>query len=78
MIDETAHIQTPQADWRGREYATGNMRFAVEPGTNTKPSILQQEWAVEWGNNMGEMLTTQWVDVPLVVVDAKEPFFGSR
>ena len=68
-MEETAHVQTPQADWRNREFATGNMRFAAKPDTNTDPNVLQQEWAVEWGNNMGTMISTAWIDVPVVVVE---------
>lgn len=68
MTEETAFIWTPNAAWRGREYFTGNMRFAVPPGSTTEPPVLQQEWAVKWGNNMGEMLSTEWVDVPRVIV----------
>jgi hypothetical protein len=60
-------IETPQADWRKDGFATGRMRFLVPPVTSSAVPVLQQEWAVHWGNNMGEQVTKEWFTIPLVI-----------
>jgi hypothetical protein len=63
-MSDIERIATPQAHWRGREFFTGEMRWAY--GDTDVDPVLQQEWAVEWGNQLGTAVTRQWFDVPAI------------
>jgi len=53
-----------QASTYSRAYTTGLMRFKRDPVTGV--SVLQQEWAVDWANNLVRGTTKDWFDVPEV------------
>jgi hypothetical protein len=60
-------IMTPQAHGRNQEYFTGNMRWVY--GSDDNDPVLQQEWAVEWGNELGNARTCGWFDVPSIRIE---------
>lgn len=47
---------------------TSRLRWAVSSRTSTDTPVLQQEWEIQWSNNFGAEISTQWVDVPMVVI----------
>lgn len=53
-----------------QSFPTGRLRWLVPAHTSTEPPRLQQEWAVDWQNELGGGRVTEWHDVPLVIGDA--------
>lgn len=60
----------PQAEWQTRAKPTGRLRWLRSPRNQIDPDVLQQEWEVRWGNNMGESIRLEWYDVPVEIANA--------
>lgn len=61
-----------QATWHEEWRATGFLRWAVPSATPKAEPILQQEWALRWGNNTGTKVTVKWITIPVMMVENGE------
>lgn len=62
MADVPNMMAHPSADWSSGPVLTGAMRW-YRRNPKSKP-VLQQEWMLIWGNELGEDNVKEWHDVP--------------